>query len=93
MTTQDLKQKLVIGLVECGSNMIVGDLVKIIPSKYNKYIQDVILEKELIGIVVGIYNSPLMGRKEATRKLVKVQWSDGSSSEINAVYLEVIDEQ
>ena len=32
--------------------MIVGDLVKIIPSKYNKYIQDVILEKELIGIVI-----------------------------------------
>ena len=73
--------------------MIVGDLVKIIPSKYNKYIQDVILEKELIGIVVGIYNSPLIVRKETTRKLVKVQWSDGSSSEINAVYLEVIDEQ
>ena len=36
------------------SNMKVGDLVKIIPSKYNKYIQNIILEKELIGIVVGI---------------------------------------
>ena len=72
--------------------MIVGDLVKIIPSKYNKYIQDIILEKELIGIVVEIYRSPLIGRGNP-KELIKVQWSDGSSSEINAVYLEVIDEQ
>ena len=72
--------------------MIVGDLVRIIPSKYNKYTQDIILEKELIGIVMGIYSSPLIGRGNP-RKLIKVQWSDGSSSEINAVYLEVLDEQ
>ena len=73
--------------------MIVGDLVKIIPSKYNKYIQDVILEKELIGIVVGIGFVEIDNFSKGPRRLVAVQWSDGSSSQINGIYLEVLDEQ
>ncbi len=93
MTIQDLKQKLVIGLVECGSDMFVGDLVRIIPSKYNKYVQEIILEKELIGMITGFKEIKNKFQSFQTRRLAVVQWSDGSVTEINSIYLEVIDEQ
>lgn len=71
--------------------MKIGDLVKIIPSKYNRYIQNIILEKELIGIITGFVE--IDNFSKGPRRLVAVQWSDGSSSQINGIYLEVLDEQ
>tara|TARA_R100001510_G_C7634512_1_gene192894 strand:+ start:1158 stop:1379 length:222 start_codon:yes stop_codon:yes gene_type:complete len=73
--------------------MIIGDLVKIIPSKYNRYVQEIILEKQLIGVITGFKQDDKKNNFENPRRLAVVQWSDGSSSIINEIYLEVIDEQ
>tara|TARA_R100001509_G_scaffold36602_1_gene19659 strand:- start:705 stop:926 length:222 start_codon:yes stop_codon:yes gene_type:complete len=73
--------------------MFVGDLVRIIPSKYNKYVQEIILEKELIGMITGFKEIKNKFQSFQTRRLAVVQWSDGSVTEINSIYLEVIDEQ
>ena len=71
--------------------MEVGALVKIVPSKYNKYIQGFLIEKELLGIITGFQETK--DACKGPRFLVAVQWSDGSSSVINQIYLEVINEQ
>jgi hypothetical protein len=72
----------------------IGDLVKISDSKISWRlgpIQDELKKKRAIGIVSGIrfnyYRSQFGGRD-----LIKVLWNDGSTSELNEIYLEKVNE-
>jgi hypothetical protein len=75
-------------------NFEIGDLVRV-TTDYKSVklgpIQKELIEKKAIGIVSGVkvnYYRAYNG----SRHLIEVLWNDGSTSEINEIYLEFVNE-
>ena len=65
--------------------MKLGDLVRLV---YTPYVRDVVLQKEKVGIIVGIKQSEY-GFPPAT---YSIQWSNGTVGCVASVDIEVINE-